>query len=220
MAKGDIPKTAVITPFGLFEWIRMSFGLRNAGCTFQRMMDQILGDISHCFVYVDDLLIASPDATSHLRHVHQIFDRLRPAKWEFAKPEVEYLGMRISSKWCFPLQKHNEVILTFPRPVDKKGLQRLLGILNFYRRFIKGAAGVLTPLTEGLKGKVSTISWTLEMNQAFAAAKSLLSSVPTLVHPDPSAKVSLTVERFHRQLKVSLCARLAGTDRFHHLPLV
>ena len=105
MAKDDIPKTAVITPFGLFEWIRMPFGLRNAGCTFQRMMDQILGDIPHCFVYVDNLLIASPDATSHLRHVHQIFDRLRlhglsinPAKCEFAKPEGEYLGMRVSSK--------------------------------------------------------------------------------------------------------------------------
>ena len=187
MNKGDIPKTAVITPFGLFEWIRMPFGLRNAGCTFQRMMDQILGDIPHCFVYVNDLLIASPDATSHLDHVRQVFDRLRlhglsinPAKSEFAKPEFEYLGMMVSSKGWFPLQKHTEVISSFPRPVDKKGLQRFLGILNFYWRFIKGAAGILAPLTEGLKGKVSTISWTLEMNQAFAVAKSLLSSVPTV----------------------------------------
>ena len=112
MAKGDILKTAVITPFGLFEWIRMPFGLRNAGCRFQRMMDQILGDIPHCFVYVDDLLIASPYATSHLHHVRQVFDRLRlhglsinPAKCKFAKPEVEYLGMRVSSKGCFSLQK-------------------------------------------------------------------------------------------------------------------
>ena len=148
VAKGDIPKTAVITPFGLFEWIRMPFGLRNAGCTFQRMMDQILGDIPHCFVYVDDLLIASPGAESHLHHVCQVFDCLRlhglsinPAKCEFAKPEVEYRGMRVSSKGCFPLQKHTEVISTVPRPVDKKGLQRFLGILNFYRRFIKGLQG-------------------------------------------------------------------------------
>ena len=88
--------------------------------------------------------------------------------------------MRVSIKGCFPLQKHTEVISTFPSPVDKEGLQRFLGILNFYRRFIKGAVGVLSLLTEGLKGKVST--------------KSLLSSVPTLVHPDPSAKVSLTVD--------------------------
>ena len=147
MAKGDIPKMAVITPFGLFEWIRMPFGLRNAGCTFQRMMDQILGDIPHYFVYFDDLLIASPDATSHLRHVRQVFDcrhlhglSINPAKCEFAKPEVAYLGMRVSSKGCFSFQKHTEVISTFPRLVDKKGLQRFLGILNFYRRFINGAS--------------------------------------------------------------------------------
>ena len=113
----------------------------------------------------------SSPGQSHLRHVRQVFDCLRlhglninPAKCEFAKPEDEYLGMRVSSKGCFPLQKHTELILTFPRPVDKKGLQRFLGILNFYRRFIKGAAGVLAPLTEGLKGKVSTISRTFEMN--------------------------------------------------------
>ena len=164
------------------------------------MMDQILGDIPHFFVYVDALLIASPDADSHLCHVRQVFDRLRlhglsinPAKCEFAKPEVEYLGMRVSSKGCFPLQKHTEVISTFPRPVDKKGLQQFLGILNFYRRFIKGAAGLLAPLTEALKGQVSTLSWTLEMNQPVSTTRSVLSTVPTLVHPDPSAKVSLTV---------------------------
>ena len=218
MAKGDIPKTAVITPFGLFEWIRMPFGLRNAGCTFQRMMDQILGDIPHCFVYVDDLLIASPDAESHLRHVRQVFDRLRlhglsinPAKCEFAKPEVEYLGMRVSSKGCFPLQKHSDVISTFPRPVDKKGLQRFLGILNFYRRFIKGAAGILAPLTEALKGKTSVISWTLDMNLAFSAAKSVLSRVPTLVHPDPSAKVSLAVDASGSHVGAVLQQDVAGS---------
>ena len=77
MSKGDIPKTAVITPFGLFECIRMPFGLRNAGCTFQRMMDQILDDIPHCFVYIDDILIASPDAEYHLRHVRLVFGRLQ-----------------------------------------------------------------------------------------------------------------------------------------------
>ena len=137
MANGDIPKTAVITFFGLFEWIRTPFGLRNADCTFQRMKDQILGDIPHCFVYVDDMLIASPDLESHLCHVRQVLGQLRllfliinPTKCEIAKPEVEYNGMRVSSKGCFPLQMHSDVISAFPRLVDKKGLQRFLSILN------------------------------------------------------------------------------------------
>ena len=74
MSTGDIAKTVVITPFGLFEWLRKPFGLRNAGCTFQRMMDMILGDIPCCFVYIDDILIASPDAESHLLHVREVLD--------------------------------------------------------------------------------------------------------------------------------------------------
>jgi hypothetical protein len=55
----DIPKTAIITPFGLFEFLRMPFGLRNAGMTFQRMMDQLFFDLPCVFVYLDDLLVAS-----------------------------------------------------------------------------------------------------------------------------------------------------------------
>ena len=109
ISKGDIPKTVVITPFGLFEWIQMPFGLRNAGCTFQRMMDQILGDIPHCFIYIDNILIASPDAESHQSHVCQIFDCLQlhrlsinPDKCVFASQEVDYLGMRVTSKGLFP----------------------------------------------------------------------------------------------------------------------
>ena len=65
MAPGD-------KPFSHFEWVRMPFGLRNAGCTFQHLMDQILGDLPHCFVYVDDILISSPDIMSHLQHFCQV----------------------------------------------------------------------------------------------------------------------------------------------------
>ena len=98
MSTGDIPKTAVITPFGLFEWLRMLFGLRNRGCIFQRLMDQILQGLPYCFVYVDDILISSPDLTSHLEHVQNVFDLLQlhclsinPDKCMFAAPTVDTL---------------------------------------------------------------------------------------------------------------------------------
>ena len=58
MASEDIPKTAIVTPFGMFEFLRLPFfGLRNAGNEFQRMMDQILGNLPYCFVYIDDILV-------------------------------------------------------------------------------------------------------------------------------------------------------------------
>ena len=90
-------------------------------------------------------------------------------------------GMRVSSKGCVSLQKHSEVISAFVCPVDKKGLQRFLGILNFNRRFIKGAVGLLALLTKALKGKVSTLSRTLDRNQAFSATKSSLMFQPLCI---------------------------------------
>ena len=67
MAEEDSPKTAIITPFGLFEFLRMLFGLKNAAQAFQRLMDGILRDVDCAFVYLDDILIASPDRDSHLQ---------------------------------------------------------------------------------------------------------------------------------------------------------
>jgi cleavage and polyadenylation specificity factor subunit 1 len=61
----DIPKMAIITPFGLFKFLRMPFGLRNAGMTFQRMMDQLFFDLPCVFVYLDDLLVASRSVQDH-----------------------------------------------------------------------------------------------------------------------------------------------------------
>ena len=73
MAPEDIHKTAVITPFGLFEFMRMPFGLSNAGQTFQRLMDHILRDLPYTFVYLDDILVASRNHKEHAKHLRQTF---------------------------------------------------------------------------------------------------------------------------------------------------
>ncbi len=78
MHPADIRKTAICTPFGLFEFRRMPFGLRNAGNTFQRMMDRILAGLSFVFCYLDDIIIASRDEEEHLEHLREVFSRLRP----------------------------------------------------------------------------------------------------------------------------------------------
>ena len=72
----DIQKTAVITPFGLFEWVRMPFGLKNAAQAFQRLMDTTLAGLDFIFVYLDDILIASNSAAEHKDHLLALFDRL------------------------------------------------------------------------------------------------------------------------------------------------
>ena len=217
MLPEDVPKTAVVTPFGMFEWLRMPFGLRNAGCTFQRMMDQIFGDLPYCFVYLDDILIASTTREAHLEHVRSVLDLLRlhglsinPEKCVFAAAELDFLGMHVSAAGCLPVQKHTDVIASFPRPADRKGLQRFLGIINYYRRFIKNAAQTLLPLTDALKGGKRTLNWSPDMLSAFSAAKNLLCTVPTLVHPDPSAAISVSVDASGSSIGAVLQQDVAG----------
>jgi cleavage and polyadenylation specificity factor subunit 1 len=79
MHPADIRKTAICTPFGLFKFRRMPFGLRNAGNTFQLMMDRILAGLSFVFCYLDNIIIASRDEQEHLEHLREVFSRLREA---------------------------------------------------------------------------------------------------------------------------------------------
>ena len=105
-----IPKTAVITPFGLYEFLRMPFGLKNAGMSFQGLMDRVLSGLPFVFVYIDDILIASPHLPTHLLHLKEVLCRLQEAglalnvsKCEFAKSSVQFLGHTISSSGSTPL---------------------------------------------------------------------------------------------------------------------
>ena len=77
MEPADVHKTAITTPFGLYEFVRMPFGLRNAAQTFQRFIDQVLRGLPFCYAYIDDVLIASPTLEEHKTHLHTIFNRLR-----------------------------------------------------------------------------------------------------------------------------------------------
>ena len=73
MAKEDVPKTAIITPFSLFEFLRMPFGLKNSVQAFQRLMDSVFGDIPYAFVYLDDVLVASASRREYFQHLRQVF---------------------------------------------------------------------------------------------------------------------------------------------------
>ena len=101
----DIPKTAITTPFGLFEFVRMPFGLRNAAQTFQRFMDTVLRGLHFAYDYVDDVLTASDTPETHLQHLRLVFSRLEehgivinPHKCLFGVKELDFLGHHIDCK--------------------------------------------------------------------------------------------------------------------------
>jgi transposase InsO family protein len=197
----DIPKTAIITPFGLFEFTRMPFGLKNAGMTFQRMMDQIFFDLPCVFVYLDDLLVASTSVDEHAHHLRQVLGLLaknglviNQDKCVFGRASLEFLGHQVQAGGISPLPDRVAAVRSFPRPTCVVGLQAFLGLFNYYRRFVPAAARLVRPLTDALQGDLkpqSKIAWSAAMQSAFDAAKAALSATALLDHPSAAAELAL-----------------------------
>jgi hypothetical protein len=201
VAAADVPKTAIITPFGLFEYLFMPFGLRNSAQTFQRLMDQLFVDQHSVFSYLDDHLPHTATMDEHLVVLRQFFLIVRAnglmvnrSKCEFGRPSLDFLGHRVSARGMEPLQRHVAAIVEFPPPTEVKGLQRFLGLINFYRRFLPGIALKLRPLTDALQGSPKTLLWSPDMELSFLTAKQALVAAVPLQHPDPAARISLAVD--------------------------
>ena len=201
VAEPDIKKTAVITPFGLFIFPRTPFGLKNAGQDFQRLMDAILGDLPRIFVYIDDILVASSSMEEHLADLESVFATLsanglviQRSKCVLGVPSLEFLGYQVDATGISPLPHRVEAIRATTPPTTVKELQRFLGMVGYYRRFIPKAASHLFHLFEALKGKPKTLNWTPECQMSFEATKEALAKASLLFHPRPGAQLALTTD--------------------------
>lgn len=152
----DIPKTAITTPFGLYEFPFMSFGLRNAAQTFQRFMDEILRDLDFAYPYIDDILVASRDHNEHETHLRQVLKRLQDhgavlnmAKSVFGVPEVEFLGYTVTAEGTRPTPEKVCAIQNFTQPKTLKELRRFLGMKNFYINSSPGVTAKQIHLSAG-----------------------------------------------------------------------
>ncbi len=220
MAQEDIAKTAIITPFGLFEFLRMPFGLRNAAQAFQRLMDVTCRDLPFVFTYIDDLLVASENETEHVEHLRILFERLEqnglvvnPAKCQFGCTEIDFLGHHITEQGSIPLGQKVQAVREFPKPMNIKGLQEFVGMINFYNRFLPHSAEILAPLYQAI-GKnsrsIKKISWSDDMDRAFDQAKEMLAKATLLNHPDPSSPIALTTDASDTAIGAVLEQKIKG----------
>lgn len=200
----DIPKTAITTPFGLFEFPFMTFGLRNAGQTFQRFVDEMTRGLDFVYCYLDDFLVFSRSPEEHEDHLRQIFNRLKEygmlvntAKCVFGMEEVTFLGYRISESGSRPLDAKVQAVKDFPPPTNVRQLRGFLGMINFYRRFLPHAAEIQAPLHALLAGPVKgskPITLTVDELAAFEACKESLANAALLSHPDCSAQLAVVTD--------------------------
>ncbi|CAB3386282.1 Hypothetical predicted protein [Cloeon dipterum] len=191
----DVPKTAICTPFGLFEFIFMPFGLRNAAQTCQRLLDEITQGLDFCFPYLDDILIASKNEEEHKAHLRTLFKRLSDhgillniAKCELGVAEIDFLGYKITAEGTKPRNERVDAISKFPKPETCGQLRSFLGMLNFYHRFLKTAAQDQAPLHAMLadktkKHKNEPLNWSAETEAVFQLCKDTLAQCTLLAHP-------------------------------------
>ena len=192
--EGDIPKTAINTPLGHFQFRVMGFGLCNAPATFQALMNDILRPYLRRFVvvFLDDILIFSKSWEDHLMHIRTILESLRkqqlfckPAKCLFGSLKILYLGHMLTGQSISPDPKKLQSVEEWPIPESVTQVRSFLGFANYFRRFIKNYADIAKPLDE-ITGKGARFSWNDERQKAFEDLKSALICAPVLLLADVS----------------------------------
>ena len=189
----DRPKTAFSTHMGLFQFIRMPFGLVSAPAVFARMMRNLGLCDSSAVNFFDDILVHSVDWSSHLVHVRDVLSVLRsfgltarPSKIETGFQSLTFLGHTVGCGVIRPEISKVEKILKVSTPTTKKQVRSLLGLLSFYRRYIPGFASLTAPLSDLTRdsGRSSrSIVWTSECADALRQIQRILSSKPVLLLP-------------------------------------
>lgn len=174
----DIHKTAITTPFGLYEFMFMTFGLCNAAQTFQRHIDEVLRGLDFIFVYVDDICIASTNVQEHLAHLETVFQRLRKhgltinmAKCVWGQESIRFLGHVVDKNGIRPTMEKVDAIRNFQLPSTAQELRRFMAMCNFYHRLIPHAAQHQGPLQSLIVGNTKNdktpVTWTSSSRTAF-----------------------------------------------------
>lgn len=206
----DQEKTAVTTPFGLYQWTRMPFGLCNAPATFQRLMGVVLGDLAFdvLLIYLDDVLVFSSDFDSHCEKLDLVFSRLRehglklkPSKCFLLKPEVRFLGHIVLAEGVRADMEKVGVLRDWPVPKNARDVRQVVGFMSYDRRFVPNFAQLEKPL-HSLMGKSKKekgcqpvpFVWSRECHEAFDRLRGYLMSSPVLAYLDFSLPFTLTTD--------------------------
>ncbi|XP_073030785.1 uncharacterized protein [Primulina eburnea] len=187
----DIPKTAFRTRYGHYEFTVMPFGLTNAPAAFMDLMNRVFKPFLDQFtvVFIDDILVYSPDEASHEEHLHLALQILREnklyakfSKCEFWLRSVSFLGHVISRTGVSVDPRKVEAITEWPRPKNATDIRSFLGLAGYYRKFVEGFSSIAVPLTK-LTQKNSKFTWSEDCEKSFQTLKEKLASTPVLILP-------------------------------------
>ncbi|XP_062201998.1 uncharacterized protein LOC133904517 [Phragmites australis] len=195
----DIPKTAFVTRYGLYEYTVMSFGLTNAPAYFMYLMNKVFMEYLDKFVvvFIDDILVYSQNEVEHEEHLRMVLQKLREnqlfaklSKCEFWLKEVPFLSHIISAGGVSIDPSKVRDVLNWKPPQNVSEIRSFLGLAGYYRRFIEGFSKIAKPMTE-LLGKGAEFKWTTAREASFNELKKRLTSAPVLIMPDTQKPFSV-----------------------------
>ena len=192
--------TTFITPFGRFFYKRLPFGISSASEIFQRVMEEMLGDIPGVECFQDDVLLHSEDTPKHEELKDQVHNRVKESgltlnrgKCEFDQDEIEFLGHIFSADGVRPDPSKIAAILEMEDPTNVAELRRWLGMVNYLGRFLPDLSEHLAPVN-GLLRKEEHWTWGQPQRHAVEKVKRMLIQAPTLAYYDPKKKTTVSAD--------------------------
>ena len=182
----SIPKTAFTSPFGKYEYVKVPFGLAQMPAYFQELMTGVLKNLPFAMAYLDNIIIYSSTPEEHLEHIRTVFEKLCDAKLSmklskchfFAK-EMQYLGHILGKEGIKPVPAKTEAIRVMHPPVNPKQVRAFLGLVGYYRKFIRNFAKIAKPLTMLTRMDVK-FEWKEIHHDAFTKLKEAIIQAPIL----------------------------------------
>ena len=192
VAKEDIHKTAFVVADGTYEFLRMPFGMVNAGATLVRGVRQLLHGLSQVDSYIDDIIIHTKTWSEHVEVLREVFRRLsdagltiRPSKCVLGADKVDFIGHQLMGGKMTPKENNIEKIRNAPRPTTKTEIRSFLGLTGFYREYIPHYSTIAAPLTDmTTKGKPQKVVWDETAEKAYTELKMRVTARPILQLPD------------------------------------
>ena len=213
------PITAFSTPEGLYQWKVLPLGMKTAGAVFQRVMDQIMGDLQpRCVsVYIDDITVYSPSLEQHLADLDEVFARLEAAnlkvsvdKTKLAKESVLVLGHIVSATGIRPNPNRVQGLAKMTRPRCAKEVRQFVGAVNFYRRFIPSCSTIGESLFALIR-KEARFVWGAQQEAAFQDLLKYLANAPILRFPDWSKRFFIETDASNVGLGAALTQEVEDT---------
>ncbi|KAH9081378.1 hypothetical protein LEN26_021318 [Aphanomyces euteiches] len=223
MEEESIPKTAFVCKFGLFEWLVMPYGLCNAVPQFERLMEDVLRDQlwMSCLVYLDDVIVFSPDFATHISRLRDVLTclqsagfKLKMSKCHWGKTSVAFLGHIVTLAGILPTPEKVKSVLRVRPLRNVAEVRAFLGLAGYFRRFIQGFAAISRPL-EKLK-TAEVFEWTSECTDALENLKRKLVSPPILAYPIFEDPFFVMVDACPIAVGAVLMQRQDGRDRVIH----